>query len=184
MKTFKDYNESFDELAVAIHQSNVDAGWWEFDELPHDIMYTKLQLAVTEIAEATEGERKNLMDEHLPHREMGEVKLADAMIRLLDLAGLGSWAYHATVDPCPAIDMMENVAAKHLFICVEICDIGMSQDDNQRSYHYSTSINSILKVAEFMGYDVMGALFEKWEYNKHRADHKPENRAKENGKKF
>ena len=32
--------------------------------------------------------------------------------------------------------------------------------------------------------DVAGAFVEKLAYNANRADHKPENRAKENGKKF
>lgn len=56
-------------------------------------IYQTLQLVVTEIAEATEGERKNLMDDHLPHRKMGEVELADALIRLLDMAGRYGWEY-------------------------------------------------------------------------------------------
>ena len=34
-----------------------------------------------------EGDRKNLMDDHLPHRKMIEVELADAVIRIGDLAG-------------------------------------------------------------------------------------------------
>lgn len=44
-------------------------------------------LIVTEIAEATEGYRKGLMDDHLKNRLMIEVELADAIIRILDLAG-------------------------------------------------------------------------------------------------
>ena len=44
-------------------------------------------LIVSEIAEAMEGDRKNLMDDHLPYRSMLEVELADAVIRILDLAG-------------------------------------------------------------------------------------------------
>ena len=47
-------------------------------------------LVVSEVAEAMEGDRKNLMDDHLPHRKMIEVELADALIRILDLSeGLG-----------------------------------------------------------------------------------------------
>ena len=38
-------------------------------------------LTISEIAEAMEGERKNLMDDHLPHRKMAEVEIADAYIR-------------------------------------------------------------------------------------------------------
>ncbi len=37
-----------------------------------------------------EGERKNLMDDKLPHRPMAEVELVDAIIRILDYgAGFG-----------------------------------------------------------------------------------------------
>lgn len=44
-------------------------------------------LIVSEVAEAMEGERKDLMDDKLPHRRMAEVELADAMIRIFDYAG-------------------------------------------------------------------------------------------------
>lgn len=46
----------------------------------------KMMLVVSEIAEAVEGHRKNLMDDKLPHRPMVEVELADAVIRIFDLA--------------------------------------------------------------------------------------------------
>ena len=39
-------------------------------------------------------------------------------------------------------------------------------------------------TADFCDYDIEGAMLEKLEYNKQRADHKRENRAKEGGKKF
>ena len=51
------------------------------------IVPTKLMLIVTELAETLEGHRRGLMDEKLPHRPAFEVELADAFIRLLDLAG-------------------------------------------------------------------------------------------------
>jgi NTP pyrophosphatase (non-canonical NTP hydrolase) len=47
----------------------------------------KLMLIVSEVAEAMEGHRKNLNDDKLPHRKMLEVELADAVIRIFDLAG-------------------------------------------------------------------------------------------------
>jgi NTP pyrophosphatase (non-canonical NTP hydrolase) len=47
----------------------------------------KLCLIHSEISEAMEGDRKNKMDDHLPHRPMREVELADALIRICDLAG-------------------------------------------------------------------------------------------------
>lgn len=42
----------------------------------------------------------------------------------------------------------------------------------------------ILDYAGGYGLDLAGALVEKLEYNAQRADHKPENRRAENGKKF
>lgn len=47
----------------------------------------KLCLSHSEISEALEGDRKNLMDDKLPHRKMVEVEIADAIIRLFDLGG-------------------------------------------------------------------------------------------------
>lgn len=71
------------DLQTVIHQQNVDMGWW--DNPRED--GTLLMLMVSELAEAMEGCRKNLMDDHLPHRRMEEVELADAVIRILDYAG-------------------------------------------------------------------------------------------------
>lgn len=49
-----------------------------------------MMLAVSELAEALEGDRKDLMDDKLPHRKMAEVEIADCIIRLFDTAeGLG-----------------------------------------------------------------------------------------------
>lgn len=47
----------------------------------------KLALIHSELSEALEADRKNLMDSHLPNRHGTEVELADAAIRLFDLAG-------------------------------------------------------------------------------------------------
>lgn len=83
-------------LVQEIHNKNKEAGWWNDPETGEDLLnqnYTpyviasKLLLIDTEISEATEGYRKNLMDDKLPHRKMVEVELADALIRILDLAG-------------------------------------------------------------------------------------------------
>lgn len=45
-------------------------------------------LAVSELAEAMEGHRKNLMDDKLPHRKMFEVELVDALVRIFDMASV------------------------------------------------------------------------------------------------
>lgn len=113
-------------LSDMIHEGNIEAGWWKKDEAGNTIernIGELLCLVHSEISEAMEGFRKSLKDDKLPHREMGEVELADALIRIFDIAG-------------------------------------------------------------YYQFDLGGAVKEKLEYNRHRADHKPENRAKENGKKF
>lgn len=46
-----------------------------------------LCLVHSEVSEAMEGARKSLMDDKLPHRPMLEVELADAVIRIFDMAG-------------------------------------------------------------------------------------------------
>ena len=107
-------------------QNALDAGWHTdlgTGKLIERNKAEMLMLIVSEVAEAMEGVRKDLKDDHLPHRGMEEVELADTVIRIMDYAG--RW-----------------------------------------------------------GLDIGGAIIEKLEYNKNRADHKIENRIKNGGKKF
>lgn len=118
--------ENINELVNTCFGNAKAAGWHSSLNNPDVEKYLKpaqLMLIVSEVAEAMEGERKDLMDDHIKHRKMAEVELADAIIRICDYAG--RW-----------------------------------------------------------GYDLGGAVVEKLEYNKNRADHKLENRVKEGGKKF
>lgn len=78
----------FNELAKEVYVDNHH--WWhdpKTGELLNREKPTLLMLIVSELAECMEGERKNLMDSHLPHRKNAEVELADAVIRILDYAG-------------------------------------------------------------------------------------------------
>lgn len=79
-------------LAERVHMDNVSAGWWTNLSTGESTLRTRnvpemLMLIVSEVAEAMEGHRKNLMDDKLPHRPMLQTELADAIIRILDLAG-------------------------------------------------------------------------------------------------
>ncbi len=80
-------------LQQQCHDAAVASGWWinpKTGQDPRDnplCFSNKLMLIVSEVAEAMEGDRKSLMDDKLPHRPMREVELADAVIRIFDLAG-------------------------------------------------------------------------------------------------
>lgn len=80
-------------LVDVCHGASLRGGWWHDlvtgAEIPvtQALVGDKLMLIVTEIAEAKEAHRKGLMDSHLPDRTGIEVELADAVIRIADLAG-------------------------------------------------------------------------------------------------
>ncbi len=86
-------------LSAIIHDRNVEAGWWTDHKTGKDLrgkdefgrdnrnVPEMLCLIHSEVSEAMEGYRKNLMDDKLPHRSMLEVELADVFIRIFDLAG-------------------------------------------------------------------------------------------------
>lgn len=88
------------------HDAAYKSGWWTHtatdldlrevirnpinplqDLLAGALVAQKLCLTHSEVSEAMEGHRKGVMDDHLPHRPMIEVELADAIIRIADLAG-------------------------------------------------------------------------------------------------
>lgn len=75
-------------LQAACHKAAKDAGWWPEGATENPLVFSnKLCLIHSEVSEAMEGDRKGLMDDKLPHRQMREVELADAAIRIFDLAG-------------------------------------------------------------------------------------------------
>lgn len=82
-------------LVKICHEAASNAGWWacpktgerSAPEYIQQLVPTKLMLIVSEVSEAMEGHRKDKMDDHLPHRKAMEVELADAVIRIADLAG-------------------------------------------------------------------------------------------------
>lgn len=86
-------------LTGACHGAAKKSGWWTNLKTGEDLttrlegggykfnVPEKLCLIHSEVSEAMEGHRKNLADDKLPHRMMVEVELADAVIRIFDLAG-------------------------------------------------------------------------------------------------
>lgn len=79
-------------ITAASHLSAVQGGWWNDLHTGEDMRGKRnvpelLCLIHSEISEAMEAHRKGKMDDKLPHRSGLEVELADAVIRIFDLAG-------------------------------------------------------------------------------------------------
>lgn len=89
---------TLNDYAAEVHAAN--AKWWHtadgerLDRNKGEL----LMLMVSEIAEAMEGERKDQMDDKLPHRRMAEVELADALIRILDYAAGFGYDIHGAYE--------------------------------------------------------------------------------------
>lgn len=92
----EDAREAGERLQKICHDRAVRAGWWNCpitgepstpEYIKASLIPQKLLLIHSEISEACEADRKDLMDSHLPHRHGVEVELADAVIRCFDLAG-------------------------------------------------------------------------------------------------
>jgi hypothetical protein len=171
-------NDELNVMAKEWHAKN--AKWW------HDIVTGQplkrnkgelLMLVITELAEAVEGIRKNLMDDHLPHRKMEEVEMADAVIRLLDYCG----GFGVKISGFGGIvfSVGNNKAESVLEICYSVCDAS-----NFNDHMIGYVIRNIENYCIIFGLDLWGAVAEKMEYNMHRADHKAEARLADGGKKF
>jgi hypothetical protein len=86
----KYYVESTNALQKLCHGLAKEAGWWTDLMTGEPVERNKGEmfcLMHSEISEAMEGARKNLMDDHLTDRKMEEVELADTIIRIFDYAG-------------------------------------------------------------------------------------------------
>jgi hypothetical protein len=86
------------DLAREIHNANKEKGFWDDynyyvdNALMTDSLYKtfnaqRIALVHSELSEALEADRKDLMDDHLPEYTGFDVELVDAMIRIFDMAG-------------------------------------------------------------------------------------------------
>lgn len=194
-------------VAFEVHDENMK--WWrdlETGQLMPRSKYGITLLILSEIIEAMEGLRKNLMDEHPRDRPSAEVEAADTVIRVLDLAGalgvplriapMNSKVVHELAGRVGHDDMrlLYNIVRKVLQMTTLIPgndifpnpehEVQEHEDGIELAHTLSVIIESLQIFSVAHGYDLWGAVDEKRAYNRVRADHKPENRMKEGGKKF
>ena len=93
--------DAVDLLVSECHDASRNAGWWHNPAIGQDLreeacretrfgkalVAEKLCLIHSEVSEAMEGHRKGLIDDKLPEFMAITVGLADACIRIFDLAG-------------------------------------------------------------------------------------------------
>lgn len=189
-------------LAEEVHAANVEAGWWT--DLATGMRKDRnvgemLMLVASEIAEADEGVRGDLMDDKLPHRLMLEVELADAKIRILDIAGsrqfdLSGAAHDLIVVAGMVPDVWYGVHGALMRI---VCDVarameGHRKDSTDRELPVRSGFEVGLAAAllrihwlgEMLGLDIDGAVEEKRAFNRVRPDHKAEIRQAAGGKAY
>lgn len=82
--------KSINRMVDMCHTAAVNAGWWSDPKTKERLAVNvplKLCLIHSEVSEALEADRRGAFDDKLPHRLGVEVELADACIRIFDLAG-------------------------------------------------------------------------------------------------
>jgi len=83
------YMDMLATLSLMCHSASVSCNWWHAPDTitPLERNFGELVALIhSEVSEAMEGGRKDKQDEHLPRYKSVEVELADALIRIFDLA--------------------------------------------------------------------------------------------------
>lgn len=166
------------EAARIIHSANIK--WWQDIDTGEPIArnpFELLALVVSELSECLEGERKNLMDDKLPHRKMAEVEMADAYIRLLDFSG--GYAYRLS-----RTKLVEKVPPNKGHALFSLIDFVIRIGNSSTSAWINLALAYIEAYCTKHGYDLYGAINEKMAFNAVREDHTHEARRIAGGKQF
>lgn len=208
-KTVKEYaalyHVDFFALATICHTASRDAGWYRNpDGTPKDRNVAEmLALIHSEASEAWSGMHTGAADEHIPNRFNVEVELADFVIRVADLAGFKTLRISEVQQTMYYVEQAvsiqtTNYSGNFLFSLLHARVSDALEGFRKNSAHPVLSeftraevelarsllvVDAIAATLREKTNDVPGAIADKIEYNRNRADHKLENRAN-GGKAF
>ena len=164
--------EDIRELCKEAHENAVRHGFWDEE---HDIRHY-LMLVITELAEAVQAYRKNRFADRDKYeklvRESGctedtafllrvkdtfEDEMADACIRLMDLAGQ---SYAVLTDDFVFEDLAEQEITVTLFKAIFFMQNMMN--------HIGSLVMYLIRLSEALGIDIEWHIRQKMAYNKSR----------------
>lgn len=184
MTDMSNFPEFFKSLLPRIKEQNKN--WWinlETGEPIKPPIEEKLILVYTELAEAVEAFRKDLNDDHLPHRKGIEVELADAVIRWLDIYNGYDMSFKIEF-PDRWYESTLIGTRTNLELLMNIFNHVDEFYDFEEKVEYNYFLFLITYFCDKNNLDLKGAIIEKLDYNMTRKDHTIEARKEKNGKKF
>lgn len=192
--------EEIELLQSELYATYLAAGW----NLKKRSISVLTNLLHSEVSEAMEGNRKNLMDDKLPHYKMEVVEVADFAIRAFNwMTELGyttvnmhseaevSWYLeHVVGTYLKDMDMSDYLAELHDYTSYNRSTMlhpNIPDDDvysAKDGFWLWRGVSLAFFLADKEGWDLMAVMREKNTFNATRPDHTLEERAKEHGKQY
>lgn len=144
----------------------------------------------SEISEYWHGCKTMVRDTHLITRAMWQVELADALIRVFDFLGGTNRYDHVNRAYADAYEWatMKKFESESVWTADAhelLSDWMEAERKGRESNELIAKFIAFVEVnCDDVNLDIDQVIDEKLEYNKHRADHQPENRNEEGGKKW
>lgn len=175
-------------LILSVHQDNREMGWWESERSTE----TFHCLFSSELIEAMEGIRKNIMDDKLPHLRNDVVEMADYVIRLMDYLGneykdkpeelemyLGicDEVLLVRMQSLMAFELNTKYISRHLSLMADFERHVRNEDTHKANWVLLGALTGALAgMQKAYGGDFLAVIEEKRAFNLKRADHKLANR--------
>lgn len=182
----------FDLQAEVARIYEINEKWWRDIHTNEPIARDDgelFMLMASELAEAMEGERKNLDDDKLPQFKMAGVEMCDFAIRVIDYAPRRGLVlqdlYEETAYryPWAVVTADSNRAGLIWHMNRKLAGV-FDSGSIAKAYQLSRLIADARHYCRVFGYPFEEMYEAKVQYNITRADHQHESRMKADGKKF